>query len=52
MKCFYHNDMDGRCAAALVAHYTGNRNTENYFEVDYRNPLPIDVVKGGETVYK
>lgn len=51
MKCFYHNDMDGRCAAALVAYYTGIRSPEDYFEVDYRNSLPIDSVQDGETVY-
>lgn len=51
MKCFYHNDMDGRCAGSLVAQFTNNYNPENYFEVDYRNPLPIDKVSIGEDVY-
>ncbi len=51
MKCFYHNDMDGRCAASLVAQYTHNFESVNYYEVDYRTPLPIDNVEVGETVY-
>lgn len=51
MKCFYHNDMDGRCAGSLVAYYTDNYEQDSYYEVDYRNPLPIDKVEIGEVVY-
>ena len=51
MKCFYHNDLDGRCAGAIVAQYTGNYNPENYFEVDYVTELPIDKVSDGELVF-
>lgn len=51
MKCFYHYDLDGRCAGALVAHYTGNYNSNDYFEVDYDTPIPVDIIKDGETVY-
>lgn len=50
MKCIYHNDMDGRCAGALVVHFTGNRNPEDYIEADYRH-FPIDKICTGETVY-
>lgn len=50
MKCIYHNDMDGRCAGALVVHFTGNRNPEDYIEADYRQ-FPIDKICTGETVY-
>lgn len=35
MKCFYHNDLDGRCAGSIVSQYTNNFNKEDYFEVDY-----------------
>lgn len=24
MKCFYHSDMDGKCAGSIVARVTGN----------------------------
>lgn len=51
MKCFYHNDLDGRCAGAIVAQYTGNYNPENYFEVDYVMQLPLDKVQEGEQVW-
>lgn len=51
MKCFYHNDLDGRCAGAVVAQFTKNYNKEDYFEVDYVKPLPLDKIQEGETVY-
>lgn len=51
MKCFYHNDMDGRCAGSIVAQHTDNYNPDNYFEVSYNKPFPIDKVAIGEDVY-
>ena len=51
MKCFHHNDLDGKCAGAVVAQFTQNYNQEDYFEVDYINPLPIDKISENETVY-
>lgn len=51
MKCFYHNDMDGHAAAAVVAYETKNYNREDFFEIDYVSPIPVDMVKNGETVY-
>lgn len=50
MKCYYHNDHDGRCAGAIVAHATSNYNKEDFFEVDYTMELPLDTVEDGETV--
>ena len=51
MKVFYHNDLDGRCAGAIVAHFTGNYNPEDYFEVDYVMDLSVVPVADGEIVY-
>lgn len=51
MKCFYHCDMDGRCSAAIVARMEMNYDREDYFEVNYVQPLPLDKVKAGERVY-
>jgi oligoribonuclease NrnB/cAMP/cGMP phosphodiesterase (DHH superfamily) len=51
MKCFYHNDLDGRCAGSIVAQFTQNYNQEDYFEVDYIKPLPIDKIQENEIVY-
>ena len=51
MKCFYHNDLDGRCAGSIVAHYENNYNKNDYFEVDYIMQLPLDKIKENERVY-
>lgn len=51
MKCFYHNDHDGRCAGATVAYFTGNYNGEDYFEIDHVTPIDISMVEDGEDVY-
>ena len=51
MKCFYHNDLDGRCAGSIVAQYENNYNKNDYFEVDYIMQLPLDKIKENERVY-
>lgn len=53
MKCFYHNDLDGRCAGSIVAQYEHNYNKEDYFEVDYTIDLMpmINQITKNETVY-
>jgi len=51
MKCYYHNDLDGRCAGSIVAQFTGDYNKENYIEVDYVTPIDISKVKDNEDVY-
>lgn len=51
MKCFYHNDIDGKAAGAIVARKTGNYNPANYIMYDYSKPLPTDIIQEGETVY-
>lgn len=51
MKCFYHNDLDGRCAGAIVAQYTNNYNKEDFFEVDYVMELPLDKVHNEEDIW-
>lgn len=51
MKCFYHNDLDGRCAGSIVAQYRNNFNKEDFFEVDYTMTLPLDKINDGEEVW-
>lgn len=51
MKCFYHNDMDGKCAGSIVARFTGNYNKEDYIMYDYSAPYPTELIEDGETVY-
>lgn len=49
MKCFHHNDMDGRCAAAVVAEYFNDHDPADFIECDYSG-IDIDVISEGETV--
>lgn len=51
MKCFYHNDLDGRCSGSIVAQYENNYNKEDFFEVDYIIQLPLDKIQENEKVY-
>ncbi len=51
MKCFYHNDLDGRCAGSVVALYENNYRQEDFYEVDYVQDLPIEVIEENEKVY-
>lgn len=51
MKCYYHNDIDGKCAGSIVARKTGNYNPSDYIMYDYSTPLNFDVIEEGETVY-
>lgn len=51
MKCFYHNDLDGRCAGSIVAKYNNNYNKDDFFEVDYVMELPVDKIDDGEEVW-
>lgn len=51
MKCFHHNDMDGRSAASLVAYHEKTLMGENFIELDYSKEIPVDIIKNDETVY-
>ena len=45
--CYHHNDMDGRSAGAVVAHYYGITDETNFHEVNYDGNLP-DIEKASE----
>jgi len=47
MICLHHNDLDGKCAAAIVL--KANPECE-CFEVNYDKPLPIDLINDGEQI--
>lgn len=51
MKCFHHNDIDGKAAGAIVARKTGNYNKADYIMYDYSTPIPTELIEDGETVY-
>lgn len=51
MKCFYHNDMDGKCAGSIVARATGNYNPKDYIMYNYDGEIPTELIEDDETVY-
>jgi oligoribonuclease NrnB/cAMP/cGMP phosphodiesterase (DHH superfamily) len=48
MKCFYHNDLDGRLAGFCVLK---EHQDCQMIEMDYNKPFPINTIKEGELVY-
>ena len=54
MICFHHNDLDGRCAAAIVGYACGRPapGTVNRFvEMDYAKRVPTELIDLNERVY-
>ena len=54
MKCFYHNDADGRCAGFWVDHSAVMENLETpieFIEMSYEKPFPMDTIKPNERIY-
>lgn len=57
MKCFYHNDADGRCACFWVAHSAGITDLAYYnddiefIEMSYEKPFPMEKIRPKEQVY-
>jgi oligoribonuclease NrnB/cAMP/cGMP phosphodiesterase (DHH superfamily) len=57
MKCFYHNDSDGKCAGFWVHLSAGITDTEEFgytnkfIEIDYRMRFPIEDIQPNEQVY-
>ena len=52
MKCFHHNDADGRCAAAIVHKFRPDSVASDFIEVDYRqDPDFLSIVKPEEEVF-
>jgi len=54
MKIIHHNDLDGRCAAAIVKKSLANQEDDGtgftYIELDYKDEVPIDQVQPGEQI--
>lgn len=48
MKCFYHNDMDGFCAGAIV--YKAFDGEGDYRMINYNKPFPFDEIEPSETI--
>jgi len=55
MKCFYHNDSDGKCAAFWVASNVSIHDKYNdmpvFQEIDYRTKFPMETIRKDEQVY-
>jgi oligoribonuclease NrnB/cAMP/cGMP phosphodiesterase (DHH superfamily) len=54
MKCFYHNDNDGRCSAHLVSKSTVENlciPAVEFIEMNYDKKFPLDTIKPKEIVY-
>ena len=59
MKCFYHNDADGKCAGFWVALSAGLTDLESnyepedsdFVEMSYEKRFPIEIVRPNEMVY-
>lgn len=53
MKCFYHNDADGKCAGYWVCNralLTKAANCE-FIEMSYEKPFPMNSIKPDEQIY-
>lgn len=50
MICYHHNDLDGKCAAAVVAYYFKYTNPDNYIESDYTG-LKTELCRDNDEVF-
>lgn len=54
MICFHHNDLDGRCAAAIVDKWWRPREAEGqreiFVELDYKDRVPVESIGPSEQV--
>lgn len=53
MKCFYHNDADGRCSGFWVYRCAGLTRAArcDFIEMSYEKPFPMDIILPGEQIY-
>ena len=54
MKCFYHNDADGRCAGFWVRdaiRATNPLEPAEFIEMSYEKSFPMDTIRVGEQIY-
>lgn len=55
MKCFYHMDMDGKCAGAIVKSWWDVRHPiekdkAEYIGINYRDEFPFDTIQKDEDI--
>lgn len=55
MICFHHNDLDGRCSAAIVNKYMRNQENDgtgfHFIELDYKDIVPVESVSPKEEIW-
>lgn len=55
MKCFYHLDLDGKCAGFLVWTYActklEDQNKNNFIKINYGMEFPLDKIEKDEKVF-
>ncbi|MFH1897055.1 MAG: hypothetical protein ABH886_02270 [Candidatus Desantisbacteria bacterium] len=55
MKCFYHNDLDGRCSGAIVNLYRRNQENDGtgfyFIEIDYKDRFPLETISPNEEIW-
>ena len=54
MKCFYHNDAEGKCAGFWVKHSAWLNNIDSpseFIEMSYEKPFPMDIILPNEQIY-
>ena len=51
MKCFYHNDADGKCAGFWVYHRAYLEPDIEFIEISYEKPFPMNTILPNEQIY-
>jgi len=52
MKCYHHNDADGRCAAALIYNFrAGDKKVIDMIEVSYKDVIDVEAIHKNELIY-
>jgi oligoribonuclease NrnB/cAMP/cGMP phosphodiesterase (DHH superfamily) len=52
LKCFYHDDLDGRAAAFCVHAWVGIKKfPADFIPMDYSKPFPFDTIVPGEQIW-
>ena len=51
MKCFYHNDADGKCAGFWVHHRAYLEPDIEFVEISYEKPFPMNTILPNEQIY-
>ena len=51
MKCFYHRDLDGKCAAAIIFHSQGDDKAPEMIDINYGDIIDLSSVLPNEKIY-